>query len=404
VREPRLPGGRLGWLARQRRARGLGPGATRRGAWLAAVLVGLLLAAFHHAWVAVPAVGGSVAGVFGWTLRWPPWARITMALLLPLAQEPFFRGLALGEFDQVGARHGLWWTAGAFALVQGWPDGWFPGLCVGLALGWLLRWTGSLPATVAASVLFHALAVSLPHLTQPSPLDALGEFVRALGKCERDHAMRTRVPTVVLACSLAGPAITQTRPWVAELRGMVPLGTANTTAVALSDVDAEGDVDALVGAYRAPNRLWLNDGHGLFAEGSTRIPAGAFDTRVVATADVDRDGDVDAILGVDGQNRPWLNDGAGRFTDATSRLPAATAMTLAVALGDLDGDGAADALLGIGFGDARLWLNDGAGRFSEAPSRLPTPTADIVAVAIGDVDGDGDLDALLGNAGYPTSL
>ena len=56
------------------------------------------------------------------------------------------------------------------------------------------------------------------------------------------------------------------------------------------------------------------------------IPANNDYTYFVALGDVDGDGDLDALIGnaglyVGSQNRLYLNDGAGVFSDATSQLP-----------------------------------------------------------------------------------
>ena len=102
-------------------------------------------------------------------------------------------------------------------------------------------------------------------------------------------------------------------------------------------------------------------------------------TLALAMGDVDGDGDLDAILGNSystlvslTQNRLYLNNGAGTFADATqARLPPANDNTSAVALGDIDGDGDLDLFCGnVGIGRTsgqqnRLYLNDGSGTFSD---------------------------------------
>lgn len=183
-----------------------------------------------------------------------------------------------------------------------------------------------------------------------------------------------------------------------------------TRAVALVDVDGDGDPDALIG-NEGQDRLYLDDGAGLFTdETATRLPADGDLTRALAPGDLDGDGDVDLLVGNQGQDRIYLNDGGGLFTDARGRLPGPQALqrggaparpwpwiaTQALALTDVDGDGDDDALIGSN-GQDRLYLNDGGGHFRDRTGRcLPPDADDTLALAVGDVDGDGDPDALFG--------
>jgi hypothetical protein len=183
----------------------------------------------------------------------------------------------------------------------------------------------------------------------------------------------------------------------------LPLQFDSTQAVALGDVDADGDLDAFVGNAFPESRLYLNNGTGTFADvGETNLPALVAPTRAVALGDVDGDGDLDAFLGngdISGQqDLLYLNSGTGVFTDGTAtNLPAVLDNTFAVALGDVDGDGDLDAFVGNG-GQNRLHLNSGAGTFTEATAtNLPALFTLTQGVALGDVDGDGDIDAFLGN-------
>ncbi|HKB14842.1 MAG TPA: FG-GAP-like repeat-containing protein, partial [Planctomycetota bacterium] len=183
-----------------------------------------------------------------------------------------------------------------------------------------------------------------------------------------------------------------------------------TNAVALGDVDGDGDLDAFLGTA-GQERLLLNDGSGVFTDASLPFPLDYDLTRAVALGDVDGDGDLDALIGnaTDGliflppqPDRLYLNDGSGVFVDATSQLPPSPlSRTFAISLGDVDEDGDLDALIGIGYpgGPDRLFLNDGAGVFSDATIDLQATPGQTFAALLGDLDGDGDLDAFLGNRG-----
>jgi len=181
-------------------------------------------------------------------------------------------------------------------------------------------------------------------------------------------------------------------PWL--LRGLQPLSVLDTQAVALGDVDGDGDLDAYVVRNGARSTVWLNDGTGTFSDSGQSL--GSSYSWAVALGDLDGDGDLDACVGNYGQgNTVWLNDGAGTFSDSGQSLDSSD--TYAVALGDVDGDGDLDAVTGNDVGQAnRVWLNDGAGTFSYSGRSLGF--RDTRGIALGDLDGDGDLDGFAGNS------
>jgi hypothetical protein len=136
-----------------------------------------------------------------------------------------------------------------------------------------------------------------------------------------------------------------------------------TTSMAPGDVDGDGDVDLVIGNCGAQNRLYLNDGpanRGYFIDvTATHMPPDYDITRDVALADSDDDGDLDIVTGNSSQqNRVYLNDGAGVFTDVTSTsLPIKCDYTSSVALGDVDGDGDLDLAFANTIGTNHLYIN-----------------------------------------------
>ncbi|MBK9387203.1 MAG: VCBS repeat-containing protein [Planctomycetes bacterium] len=173
------------------------------------------------------------------------------------------------------------------------------------------------------------------------------------------------------------------------------------TATELADLDLDGDLDLLVASELNANRLYLNDGAGRFTlAGAAHLPSVILATRALAIGDVDADRDLDIVFGGTGQTRLYRNDGSGRFSDATAQLlPTRSDAANGIALGDLDRDGDLDLYIANGGATTQdaLLLNDGTGRFREVTSaQLPSELDFARCVALGDVDGDGTLDIVLG--------
>lgn len=134
--------------------------------------------------------------------------------------------------------------------------------------------------------------------------------------------------------------------------------------VAFGDIDNDGDLDLYVtNGPGFPNRLYRNDGSGIFSEIGTA--AGVADNGFghgVTFADVENDGDLDLFLtNTSGeQNHLYLNDGRGFFTrvDTVAGL-GGTASSLGTAFGDIDTDGDLDLYVVISGGANRLYRNEG---------------------------------------------
>lgn len=177
------------------------------------------------------------------------------------------------------------------------------------------------------------------------------------------------------------------------------LGFRGSQAVALGDVDGDGDLDAFVGnsqsngqdtSHDEPNELWLNDGNGHFSDSGQLF--GRQRTYAVALGDVDGDGDLDALVGNEGADELWLNDGHGRFN--LSEQPWSKRRTQSVFLSDLDGDGDLDAVTGhqvsgsfAWWRQGLVWWNNGSGHFRQGWQRIRyRPNA---ALIVNDINGDG---------------
>ncbi|MGQ0552271.1 MAG: FG-GAP repeat domain-containing protein [Planctomycetota bacterium] len=163
-------------------------------------------------------------------------------------------------------------------------------------------------------------------------------------------------------------------------------------------------------------RLWMNDGTGVFSdETATRISYPGDSIAALLAADVDRDGDIDLLSGggyddfVSVPNRLWLNDGTGVFTQDPS-FPAGEGLATQFELADIDNDEDLDLFVANGSeghlptpgGGLTLFLGLGNGAFFEDTgfTALPwnDPAFDTTAVRAGDLDGDGDMDVMVGRS------
>jgi len=184
-----------------------------------------------------------------------------------------------------------------------------------------------------------------------------------------------------------------------------------TTSVAWGNVDQDNDLDLAVGngilplAIDEPDYLYLNGGGSFTRSWSS---PGETRTRSVAWGDVDGDGDLDLALGNMGAqsgagavNQLFFNQG-GSFA---SNIWTSTEQddTRSVAWGDVDGDGDLDLAVGNYGTENRVYINFPNGLESTA-SWIAQDRDQTSAIAWGDVDNDGDLDLAAGNSGGPNTV
>jgi hypothetical protein len=193
-----------------------------------------------------------------------------------------------------------------------------------------------------AGGLVNATASALPGLQD----DSIGAtFVDVDNDGDQDVVVANFAePSVLLLNNGAGTFTDASARLPAQING--------ATAVAAADVDGDGYADLLVGneatnAAGLANSLWLNDGAGSFNDASVALPQSADATFNVRLVDVDADGDVDALIAnLRGLQQLWLNNG-GVFTDVTATNYPATntsSDSFGLALGDFNNDRALDVI------------------------------------------------------------
>jgi len=93
---------------------------------------------------------------------------LSVALIVPFAEELFFRGALFGALTRSGpAFMAIWTTSIAFALAHQEPRNWAPLLLVALALGWLRSLGGSIWSGVALHAAFNAATLSFVFMNRP---------------------------------------------------------------------------------------------------------------------------------------------------------------------------------------------------------------------------------------------
>ena len=182
------------------------------------------------------------------------------------------------------------------------------------------------------------------------------------------------------------------------------LGGQSSQGVAVGDLNGDGSVDLFFantsdGHGAGSGQVYLNDGSGHFSDSGQLL--GSANDRAVALGDIDRDGDLDAVMVSDGVNTVWENDGHGSFVNTGQTL--GSSVSRDVQLADLNGDGNLDAFIVNTSGGNQVWFNDGYGHFSNSGQALGTQNGQ--DVALGDLNGDGYLDAYVVNyAGQPDHI
>ncbi|MFQ5349804.1 MAG: CRTAC1 family protein [Thermoanaerobaculia bacterium] len=216
------------------------------------------------------------------------------------------------------------------------------------------------------------------------------------------------------------------------------LGRARSKSLGVVAADLNGDrrLDLYVTNDLAANQMWIQDERGRFSDeallaGSAVNSMGRPEASMgVDAGDFDGDGDEDLFMThlTRETNTLYLNDGHGMFEDATTRTGLGPPSLKHTAWGtgwfDYDNDGWLEMVVANGAvrviqeqadrGDPypfrqpnQLFRNLGNGRFADV-SELAGETFQLLevsrAIAVGDLDNDGDSDILLVNNNGPARV
>ena len=185
---------------------------------------------------------------------------------------------------------------------------------------------------------------------------------------------------------------------------------AHPLDVVLIDVNGDKHLDAVLAMENAPNRLYLNDGKGVFTWKKGVFAETNHDTEHVRAGDFDKDGKLDLVfVAEDDQNHEfYLGNGDGTYRDVSERLLGKSEGN-GLDIGDLNGDGLLDIVVGNTGPTPNnfLWLNDPKrpGYFIDFTKEgMPNLKTETQSVKLVDLNGDKHLDLVLGNEVPPNRL
>ncbi|WP_291967481.1 VCBS repeat-containing protein [Maribacter sp.] len=186
------------------------------------------------------------------------------------------------------------------------------------------------------------------------------------------------------------------------------------------DIDNDGDLDLLVvsggnefesGSKYLQDRLYLNNGKGIFTKAANRIPKDGSSGSVVEVADFDNDGDLDVFIGgrlVPGKypqpaSSRLLENKNGFLKDVTAEKASelkTLGMVTSVTWVDVDGDTRLDMVVVGEWMPVTIFLQDKTGKFVRNKMKgLENSEGWYYKVVHRDMDGDGDEDLIVGNLG-----
>jgi hypothetical protein len=198
-----------------------------------------------------------------------------------------------------------------------------------------------------------------------------------------------------------------------------------TTDVLFFDMDGDGDQDIYCasGGYhdfeendpRLQDRIFINDGKGIFHKATAALPSMLQSKSCVTAADIDADGDLDLFVG--GRLIPGkypetprsyllLNDGKGNFSDVTeiwSKELSQIGMVTDADWADINNDGKPDLVVVGEWMSPAVYINSGR-ELVVANPELKNFSGWWNTIEVTDFDKDGDLDFIAGNWGLNSQV
>jgi len=194
------------------------------------------------------------------------------------------------------------------------------------------------------------------------------------------------------------------------------------TAASFFDADNDGDIDLLVGSggnekadqANYKNRLYLNNGKGVFTKSTSALPTTNANVAVVAPYDFDNDGDTDVFIGsrsvpgvygIDPKHLLLENDGKGNFTNITDKKAYKmneVGMITDAIWEDIDNDNKKDLII-VGDWMAPVIFKNTGRRLAEFKNNLTNEKGFWNTVSCVDLNKDGKKDLIFGNKGTNTS-
>ena len=194
------------------------------------------------------------------------------------------------------------------------------------------------------------------------------------------------------------------------LRHLLSVGPDCVESAAWADLDNDGLLDMNLSVWfsacpaGASSSSLFHRNQGEAAFGLVDNPWRDQANAITSTwSDYDGDGDMDLFAANAGWNRLWINQGDGLFRIELESPISQSEAGWAGAWADLDNDGRLDLYLATGAGQSRrnlLYWNEGSAGFTVVTSGPPVDELkDAHGVAIGDYDNDGFLDIYVANKG-----